>query len=549
MAPALLVFLRISAPFVFVIERSAAALIARASGCTADTRGGGHSPEELKFIVESSRHEGHLEGFEEDAIQKLLELKDVNAREIMTPRIDIVSVSVDATLDELLRITVEHKYSRLPVYQGKPEHIIGILHYKDLMRAWQERKIAADRRQPARPFPPAPLLRDPLVVPETKPLNQLVDEFRKQHTHLAMVVDEFGTITGLVTLEDVLEQIFGEIGDEHDVRRPLPVAGAPVIEVDGSTNIRDLASQYEIELPGDAGFETLAGFLLFRLGYIPAPGESVTYGSRTFIVQEMDRNRIARVKIITARAAGARRPSHERSADRNSRRVRSPGRPARRASRSSDSSRRISPSASYGVASPDVKRIAQRRLSRASRNVARRRTRPSLHRPLGQRQSTRKARWSAISIGASRNNAAPANSRLFTRWLDRYVDNWGHTDGLSLWLLGASIANDPTLIDKLDRLDAIEESMEAPRRRGRAGAIGRQARLHTRDNPQNRRAADSRRRRHGAERRRLAAERNLSEEARRGRAVPGRQWRDKTTRLVLRYAAEKMTAARQSPCP
>ncbi len=221
----------------------------------------------------------------------------------MTPRIDIVSVSVDATLDELLRLTVEHKYSRLPVYQGKPEHIIGILHFKDLMRAWQERKMASDRRQPARPFRLRRFLRDPLVVPETKPLNQLVDEFRRRHTHLAMVVDEFGTITGLVTLEDVLEQIFGEIGDEHDVRRPMPVAGAPVIEVDGSTNIRDLASQYGIDLPGDAGFETLAGFMLFRLGYIPSPGESVTYGSRTFIVQEMERNRIARVKIVTARPA------------------------------------------------------------------------------------------------------------------------------------------------------------------------------------------------------------------------------------------------------
>ncbi len=300
MAPALLVFLRISAPFVFVVERAASALSA-AIGLHGGHGGGGHSPEELKFIVESSRREGHLEGFEEDAIQKLLELREVNARQIMTPRMEIVSVSVDASLDELLRITLEHKYSRLPVYEGKPEHIIGIVHYKDLVRAWQERKFAADRRIPARPFLLRRYIRDVLVVPETKPLNQLVDEFRKKHAHLAMVVDEFGTITGLVTLEDVLEQIFGEIGDEHDVRRPLPVAGAPVIEVDGSTSIRDLASQYEIELPGDAGFETLAGFLLFRLGYIPGPGESVTYGSRTFIVESMDKNRIARVKIITAR--------------------------------------------------------------------------------------------------------------------------------------------------------------------------------------------------------------------------------------------------------
>jgi len=310
MAPVLLLFLRVSAPFVFVIERSAAAL-SRALGLHGGVAGGGHSPEELKFIVESSRREGHLEGFEEDAIQKILELKDVYAREIMTPRMDVVSVPADATLDELLRLIVEHKYSRLPVYQGKPENIIGIVHYKDLMTAWQERKLAGDRRQPARPFRLRRFLRDPLVVPETKPLNQLVDEFRTRHTHLAVVVDEFGTITGLVTLEDVLEQIFGEIGDEHDVRRPMPVPGAPVIEVDGSTNIRDLSTQYGIDLPGDAGFETLAGFLLFRFGYIPAPGESVSYGDRTFIVQEMDRNRIVRVKILTARPAEA---PHEKPA-------------------------------------------------------------------------------------------------------------------------------------------------------------------------------------------------------------------------------------------
>jgi CBS domain containing-hemolysin-like protein len=301
-APVLLLFLRVSAPFVWVIERSASAL-SHAIGLHGAQGAGGHSPEELKFIIESSRTEGHLEAFEEDAIQKLLDLRNVNAREIMTPRVDIVMVSTDATLDELLRISVEHKYSRVPVYHGKPENIIGILHYKDLMTAWQERKLAADRRQPARPFRLRRFLRDPLVVPETKPLNQLIDEFRNLHTHLALVVDEFGTITGMVTLEDVLEQIFGEIGDEHDVKRPAPVAGAPVIELDGSTNIRDLASQYEIDLPGDAGFETLAGFLLFRFGYVPAPGESVTYGPRTFIVQDMDRNRIARVKIVSARPA------------------------------------------------------------------------------------------------------------------------------------------------------------------------------------------------------------------------------------------------------
>ncbi len=150
-APVLLVFLRISAPFVFVIERSATGL-SHALGLKGEHGAGGHSTEELKFVIESSRREGHLEVFEEDAIQKLLDLKNVSAREIMTPRVDMVMVSSDAGLDELLRITTEHKYSRLPVYQGEPEHIIGILHYKDLITAWQERKLAADRRQPARPF-------------------------------------------------------------------------------------------------------------------------------------------------------------------------------------------------------------------------------------------------------------------------------------------------------------------------------------------------------------------------------------------------------------
>ncbi len=302
-APVLLVFYRISAPFVFVVERTAAGL-SRALGLRGHG-GGGHSPEELKFILESSRREGHLESFEEDAIQKLLNLKDIYAREIMTPRIDVVSVPADASLDELLRIMLEHKYSRIPIYEGKPEHIIGFVHFKDLVRVWRERKNASDRRQPAIPFRLRRYLREVLVVPETKPLHQLVDEFRQHHTHMAMVVDEFGTITGLVTLEDVLEQVFGQIGDEHDVRRPLPAAKGSVIEVDGSTSIRDLASQYGVELPGDAGFETLAGFLLFRLGYIPAPGDSVTHDGHTFSVQQMDHNRIARVKIVIHRAAEA----------------------------------------------------------------------------------------------------------------------------------------------------------------------------------------------------------------------------------------------------
>ena len=298
-APPLLVFDRLSSPFVFIVEWASTAL-SRIMGIRW-RHGGGHSAEELKFIIEASGREGHLEGFEELTLGRLLGLKDVYAREIMTPRVDIVSVPVTATLDDLLQITLEHKHSRLPVYEDKPENIIGVIHYKDLVSAWRERKNATDARRPAPAFLLRRYLRKPLVAPETKPLHQLVDQFRKSHSHLAMIVDEFGTITGLVTMEDVLEQIFGEIGDEHDVRRVLPAVGAPVIEVDGGTSILSLASQYGVVLPGDAGFETLAGFILFKLGYIPSPGDTVTHEDHTFTVQQMERNRIARVKIVTKR--------------------------------------------------------------------------------------------------------------------------------------------------------------------------------------------------------------------------------------------------------
>lgn len=295
-APALLVFYRISQPFVIVIERSAALLL-RAIGLGSVHVHGGHSPEELKYIVQSSRREGHLQQFEQDAIQRLIELSDYYAREIMTPRHNIVSLPADADLEKVLRVVTEHNYSRLPVYEERPEQIVGIVNSKDLMRVWGERRFALDRHRPAPPFRLRRFIRKPLVVPETKPLNQLVDEFRRNHTHMALVVDEFGTVSGLVTLEDVLEQIFGDISDEHDAVRAAPAEPETVLELEGSTTIRDLETRHQIVLPGEAGFETLAGFLLFQVGHIPKVGDFVDYGGRRFTILQMDHNRIAAVRI------------------------------------------------------------------------------------------------------------------------------------------------------------------------------------------------------------------------------------------------------------
>jgi putative hemolysin len=293
-APALLLFYRLSVPFVVVIERSAAALtrVAAPKGGHA----GGHSTEELKLIVSSSRGLGYLPEAQEDMIHRVLDLETVVAREVMVPRNDIVAIDAKASLDDVLHAMIEAQHSRLPVYDETPEKIIGILHYKDLLPIWQERRNAIRTGRPSRAFRIERLLRPHLVVPETKPLSQLLEEFRRGHSHMAMVVDEFGTIAGMLTVEDVLEQLVGRIEDEHD-EKAQPRAESGDVELDGVTRIRDLESEYGIEIPSSGGFETLAGFLLFKLGEIPHVGESVEYGGRRFTVVEMERNRIARVKV------------------------------------------------------------------------------------------------------------------------------------------------------------------------------------------------------------------------------------------------------------
>ena len=295
-APILLLFYRVSSPFVVIIEKSAGA-ISKILGLKGAPLGGGHSAEELKLVISASRRHGQLNSFEEKAIQHMLDLRDYLVREIMVPRSEIVSVPVDATMDDVLKVMNERQFSRLPVYDDKPEHIIGIIHYKDMLSLWHARRSAAEKRRPVPEFDPRRVMRTPFVVPETKPSNQLIDDFRKQHSHMALVVDEFGTVVGLVTLEDVLEQIFGEIEDEHDAHVPPVAPQARVMELDGSVNIRDLETQYGIEVPVDAGYETLAGFLLYRLGAIPNAGAVVIHENFRFTVLEMERNRIAKVRV------------------------------------------------------------------------------------------------------------------------------------------------------------------------------------------------------------------------------------------------------------
>jgi len=298
LAPALLVFSRVARPFVCLIERVSAAG-SRLFGARSEPLGGGHSAEELRLIIASSVRHGNPESFEERAFQRLLDVQELLVREIMVPRSEIVSVPVQMSFDDLLPFLNEHKLSRVPVYDERPEQIVGIVHYKDLLTVWHDRRSATEKRRTVPRFNLRHLMTQPFVVPETKPLSQLIDDFRNEHSHMALVVDEFGTVVGLVTMEDALEQIFGEIEDEHDVHLPPVVPQTDVLELDGATSIRDLEVQHAVELPVDAGFETLAGYLLFRLGYIPQPGDKLESDGCLFTVLEMDKKRIARVRVET----------------------------------------------------------------------------------------------------------------------------------------------------------------------------------------------------------------------------------------------------------
>jgi len=297
-APGLLVFDRLSRAFVVVIERSAGAITrALGLGPGPGSPGGGHSAEELKLIVSSSRGLGFLPEAQEDMIHRVLDLDSVSVREVMVPRNDIVSIDISASLDDVLRTMIETKHSRLPVYQDSPEKIVGILHYKDLLPVWEERRSAIRTGRPSRSFRISRHLRQPVVAPETKPLSQMIEQFRQGASHMAMVVDEFGTITGMLTVEDVLEQLVGRIEDEYDERLPRQLPEAEELEIEGATRIRDLESEFGIEIPTDAGFETLAGFLMFKLGEIPRPGQSIVFEGRRYTVLEMERNRVLRVRI------------------------------------------------------------------------------------------------------------------------------------------------------------------------------------------------------------------------------------------------------------
>ena len=259
-----------------------------------------HSAEELQIQIQQARERGLVGTEEERFILGAIELDRMQVRELMVPRPDVHFVTADASLDDVMRVFVTTQRSRLPVFEGAGEQVLGYIHIKDIVWVLLDRERRAEEGWRSAEFSVRSLLHEIAIVPESKPVNELLLELRSRHGWMAMVVDEFGTLLGLVTLEDILEQLVGEIHDEFDVvEKPVVVGqGADAAMIfDASLSLRDIESQYNIFLPEDRSYATVGGFVLARLGFIPRGGESFDFDGYRFTVVEMDRRRVARVKI------------------------------------------------------------------------------------------------------------------------------------------------------------------------------------------------------------------------------------------------------------
>jgi len=255
--------------------------------------------QELEYLIELGARQGSIDKVREELLSSVLAFTEVLVKEIMIPRTQVVALEDSATYEEALRLVTESELSRIPVYRGSLDEVVGVLHAKTLL---------ADVKKGIEPsaFQLVKYLRKPFFVPEVMKVSRLLTEMQRRKTHLAVVVDEFGGTSGIVTLEDVVEEIVGEIHDESDVEeKRLKVLSDGVVLADAQVSIRDLEHYLGIDFPEGGDYETLGGFLTSTAGRVPPPGSLVVWGGLTFTVKAADDRRVHKVEIARKPAAGA----------------------------------------------------------------------------------------------------------------------------------------------------------------------------------------------------------------------------------------------------
>ena len=246
--------------------------------------------EELLSYVEEGEKAGYVDEEQRDMIESVLEFQGTTAGEIMTPRTEMSSINLELGLTDITEFIINAGHSRYPVFIDNIDNITGMLYAKDLLRYIGD----VDR-----PDTIEPILREAFFVPETKPLGDLLHDFKEKKIHVAIVLDEYGGTAGLVSFEDILEEIVGEIEDEHEHPRsePVKVIDEKTYEVDARTEIYVLNDQYNLKLPEDEDYETLGGFAFSQLGHIPFIGETFNYNGYSFTIIDSERRKINRLRI------------------------------------------------------------------------------------------------------------------------------------------------------------------------------------------------------------------------------------------------------------
>lgn len=266
--------------------------IRRLAGVGESTPQEEHEEKQEEFItgLEQHRTEGALDEEEQEMIENVLELSSSTAIEIMTPRTDIVAVEVNSDLKKVLDTIEEAGHTRMPIYEDNIDNIVGLVYAKDLLS--EIGKNPAD-------FKLRDKIRKVYFVPETKPLRNLLHEFQNQKLHIAVVLDEYGGTAGIVTLEDILEELVGEITDEYEETptQPAKRLDENTIEADARTSVDDLNDEFELDLPEEDDYETIGGFVFSRLGYIPKTGETFEYKNIKFEITSAEPRKIKRIKI------------------------------------------------------------------------------------------------------------------------------------------------------------------------------------------------------------------------------------------------------------
>jgi CBS domain containing-hemolysin-like protein len=264
-------------------------LVRRATGAPANTEAE-HIEQEILSAVEEGAAEGIVGDEEREMIESVIEFRDTTAGQIMTPRPDIVGLELTARIEEVKRVIEESGHSRIPVYDGTLDHIVGVLYARDLVHYVG---------QPAERFDLRSTLRPPLYVPETKPLRDLLREFRSRKVHIAIVLDEYGGCAGLITIEDVLEELVGDISDEHEPLEPAMFKrlSEHLAEADARMYIDELNRLMGLNLPEDAGYDTLGGFVSTTLGRIPEAGTTFDADGAKFTVLDAEPQKVNRVRV------------------------------------------------------------------------------------------------------------------------------------------------------------------------------------------------------------------------------------------------------------